>query len=595
MITTQLDKAQRPMIRIALQNLLTGATFPAVLAGLAPIGWGMVGTSAAQDGDDTPAWFQEVGERAGVDFVHAADRTDRFRFPEIMGGGLAHFDYDGDGDLDLYMVQGGFLAATGEEVLRLGNKLYRNDSTPGTLLFVDVTEEAGVGDTSYGMGAACGDFDRDGDIDLYVTNVGPNVMYVNNGNGTFTDKTKKLKVGDPRWATSASFFDANGNGRLDLYVVNNLAWSDSIETESFNYYGEPDYSSPNNYNAPSADVFYTYGRLGFTDATLRAGIDAAFGNGLGLTVGDYDLDGDMDVYVANDATENVLWNNDGKAKFTNKGVGAGCAVNGSGTPEAGMGVQFIDLDEDGDLDLYMTHIRRETNTYYRNNGKGRFRDMSNLTGTGGVSLKFTGFGMAFQDFNLDGTVDLFIANGAVQSWKEDERFDAADSYAEPNHLFRGVRKGKRIKFELTRKEGATATPIYATSRGAAFGDLDGDGDIDIVVADLDARPKILMNVAPRPDGATWIGFQVVEGAKDAIVHGATVSISRGGEGKRQYRQANPTYSYMASNDPRAHFGLVGEREAREIQVRWPNGTVESFGTKPAGSYHVLKKGTGTKK
>ncbi|MEM9801067.1 MAG: CRTAC1 family protein [Planctomycetota bacterium] len=555
----------------------------ALLASLAPL---------SGDDDVTPVWFREVGASAGVTFEHRADRTERFRFPEIMGGGLALFDYDGDGDLDLYLVQGGYLGGTAQDIVLPGNKLYRNDSKPGALSFVDVTETAGVGDTTYGMGAACGDYDRDGDVDLFVTNVGPNVLYENQGDGTFKDVSKK--VADGRWATSAAFFDANGNGRLDLYVVNNLAWSDAVEIKCFNYYGEPDYCSPNNYNSPSADAFYTFGRLGFTDSTLRAGVDAAFGNGLGLTIGDYDLDGDLDVYVANDATPNVMWQNDGKGKFTDLGLRTGCALNANGTPEAGMGVQFIDLDEDDDLDLYMTHLRNETNTFYRNR-RGRFSDMSNLTGTSTVGLKFTGFGMGFQDFDLDGIVDLFVANGAVQAWKDDERFVTTDPYAEPNHLFRGVRAGKRVKFELVRKEGATETPIYRTSRGAAFGDLDNDGDIDIVVADLDARPAVLENIAPRAEGtSTWVGFRAVEGSGNSDVHGATVSIGRGGEA-RQYRQANPAYSYLASNDPRVHFGLAGADVAADVQVRWPDGTVETFGERAAGAYHVLKKGTGTNK
>jgi len=214
-------------------------------------------------------WFQEVAMASGIDWTYVSGATEEFWFPEIMGGGVALFDYDGDGDLDMYLVQSGSLRdAAGEGP---GNKLYRNDSKDGVWSFTDVTDVAKVGDTGYGMGAACGDFDRDGDVDLFVTNVGANVLYQNNGNGTFTDVTVKMKVGDDRWGTSAAFFDADGNGLLDLYVVNNLGWSPENETTCFNYKGERDYCSPNNYNAPATDLFYTYGRLGFSDSTIRAG------------------------------------------------------------------------------------------------------------------------------------------------------------------------------------------------------------------------------------------------------------------------------------------------------------------------------------
>ncbi len=547
---------------------------------------------ALGQGDESPRpWFEEVGEAAGVTWTHVSDRSPEYRFPEIMGGGVALLDYDNDGDLDLYLVQGGVLDAEARAAAEAvpANALYRNDSADGKIVFVDVTSEAGVGDTGYGMGAACGDFDRDGDVDLYVTNVGANVMYVNNGNGTFTDKTAKLKVGDIRWGTSAAFLDATGSGKLDLFVVNNLSWSMAIEKDAGNYYSEKDYSSPNNYNAPSTDVLYTFGRLGFTDFTTRAGIDGALGNGLGVTVGDYDLDGDTDIYVANDATPNVLWQNDGKGRFENVAAIGGCAVNGSGTPEAGMGVQFLDMDNDGDLDLYMTHLRREKNTFYRNRN-GMFSDLSTSTGTSGVSLQFTGFGMGFHDFDLDGTLDLFVANGAVQRWVGDERFDESDAYAEPNHIFRGVKKGKRVKFDLVQDEGTTATPIYGTSRGAAFGDLDGDGDVDVVVMDLDRRPEVLQNVSPKSeDAGHWAGFRVVEGRKDALVSGATVSVATDVEGVRAYREAQPAYSYLSSNDPRVHFGLGAAKIAKDVRVRWSDGTEQAFGDLPADAYHTLKR------
>lgn len=546
----------------------------------------LASSASAQTPDEAAAparpWFQEVAVASGIDWTYVSGATEDYWFPEIMGGGVALFDYDGDGDLDVYLVQSGSLRdGAGEGP---GNKLYRNDSEDGAWSFTDVTDVAKVGDTGYGMGAACGDFDRDGDVDLFVTNVGANVLYQNNGNGTFTDVTAKMKVGDDRWATSAAFFDADGNGLLDLYVVNNLGWSRENETTCFNYKGERDYCSPNNYNAPATDLFYTYGRLGFTDSTIRAGANVAFGNGLGVTVGDHDLDGDLDIYVANDATANVLWQNDGKGVFTNVAPEGGCAVNANGTPEAGMGVQFVDLDEDGDLDLFMTHLRREKNTLYQNNG-GRYRDASNMTGMAGISLKYTGFGMGFHDFDHDGVRDLYVANGAVQAWPTEDRF-ADDPYAEPNHVFRGRQQGKRMMFELV--EDSNVAALIGTSRGAAFGDLDNDGAVDIVYVDRDARVKVLRNVAEKR--GNWVGFHVVD-AKGHVVHGATVSISGGGE-RRMYRQADPAYSYLASNDPRVQFGLGALTEVKGIEVRWPYGKTESFPDVAPGAYHTLKQGTG---
>jgi hypothetical protein len=313
-------------------------------------------------------------------------------------------------------------------------------------------------------------------------------------------------------------------------------------------------------------------------------VNVAFGNGLGVTVGDHDLDGDLDLYVANDATANVLWQNDGKGVFADVAPVTGCAVNGNGTPEAGMGVQFVDLDDDADLDLFMTHLRREKNTLYQNDG-GRYRDASNLTGMAGVSLKFTGFGMGFHDFDQDGVRDLFVANGAVQAWPAGDRF-ADDPYAEPNHLFRGKRQGKRTMFELVQDPNIAA--LIGTSRGAAFGDLDNDGAIDIVYADRDGRVKVLRNVV---DGrGNWIGFDVVD-TKGHRVHGATVAITLG-EGRKVHRQADPAYSYLASNDPRVQFGLGAATAITGIEVRWPYGKTESFPAVAPGAYHTLKQGTG---
>ncbi|MCA9002447.1 MAG: VCBS repeat-containing protein, partial [Planctomycetes bacterium] len=489
--------------------------------------------------DEAPAapapWFEESAASSGLDFTYHSGAGKKFHFPEVMGGGVALLDYDGDGLLDVYLIQGGELVPEEQDAVTTPNKLFKN---LGGGKFADVTEAAKVGHMGYGMGVACGDYDRDGDIDMYVTNVGPNVFYENQGDGTFLDRTEELKVGDPRWGTSVAFVDIDSDRDLDLFVTNNLGWSAATEVECFNYYGEPDYCSPNNYNAPSPDVLYKFGRTGFQDVTITGGVSLAFGNGLGVAIGDYDNDGDADIYVANDATPNVLWNNDGKGKFDDLGLLKGCSVNGNGTPEAGMGVQFVDVDMDGDLDLFMTHIRRETNTFYLNS-RGRFKDRTTMTGTANTSLRYTGFGMGFQDFDLDGRLDLYVVNGAVQSWKENERFLAEDGYAEPNHLFRGLGGPKFEEVPM----GGLAKEAIATSRGAAFGDLDNDGQIDIVIANRDSSVSLLKNVAPKK--GSWIGFEPREG-KGNLVPGARIEIRFGGQSL--YRVADPCYSYLSSND-----------------------------------------------
>jgi predicted nucleotidyltransferase len=530
-------------------------------------------------------WFREAATSSGLNFTYNSGAGKTFHFPEVMGGGVALLDYDGDGLLDVYLIQGGELVAEEADVVTTGNKLFKNFPDGH---FEDVTESAKVGDMGYGMGVACGDYDRDGDIDMYVTNVGPNVFYENQGDGTFLDRTEELAVGDPRWGTSTAFLDIDDDRDLDLFVTNNLGWSAATEVECFNYYGEADYCSPNNYNAPSPDVLYKFGRLGFQDHTILGGVSLAFGNGLGVAIGDYDNDGDPDIYVANDATPNVLWNNDGKGKFDDLGLLKGCSVNGNGTPEAGMGVQFVDVDMDGDLDLFMTHIRRETNTFYLNS-RGRFKDRTAMTGTANTSLRYTGFGMGFQDFDLDGSLDLYVVNGAVQAWKENERFIANDGYAEPNHLFRGM---GGTKFEEVALGGLTQEAI-ATSRGAAFGDLDNDGDIDIVVANRDASVSLLLNEAERK--GSWIGF-TPKGGRGNVIPGARIEIQFAG--KKLYRVADPAYSYLSSNDPRAHFGLGTDAEGKpitkvdEVRVVWNGGREESFGAMEVGQYHELIRGRG---
>lgn len=523
------------------------------------------------------AWFEEVAVESGLNFKHTIGQR-RFLFPEIIGGGAALFDYDNDGDLDVYLVQSGDLTA--EAATRPPNRLYRN---LGEGTFEDVTGAAGVGDRGYGQGCAAGDYDGDGDIDLYVTNLGPNVLYRNNGDGTFTDVTSASGTGDPGWGTSAGFFDADNDGDLDLIVVNYVHWTRDAELECNGPKGERDYCNPRNYDAPARDTFYRNNGDGtFTDATQAAGFDKAFGNGLGVAFGNFDNDDRTDVYVANDGNPNQLWMNRGDGRFENDALLAGCAVNAQGAAEAGMGVATFDADGDGDLDLFMTHLRSESNTLYINSG-GNFDDRTAQMGLAAPSLRYTAFGVGFADFDHDGRLDLYIANGKVTLEGVEDPASMPDPYVDPNQLMRGVGRGA---FEEVTPIGGTAAPVIGTSRAAAFGDIDNDGDIDIVVVESDGPARLLRNIVDKLDHHA-VMFRVLDDRGRAALS-ARLLIHAGN--RRFTRIVETTYSYCAANDPRVHVGLGPINHVDSVEVRYADGSSQRFGPFEADRVHTLKKG-----
>jgi hypothetical protein len=532
-------------------------------------------TSAAASANGAP-WFERI-VNSGVDFVHVSGKeSGHFYFPEISTGGVCLIDYDGDGRLDLYFVQGGSLGSS--SAASAGNRLYRN---LGDWKFEDVTESAGVGDTGYGMGCACGDYDNDGDTDLYVTNLGPNVLYRNNGDGSFSDVTDAAGVSDPGWSTGAVFVDYDADGAHDLYVVNYIHWSGETEKICFSARGPQDYCSPKNYNAPARDTLYrNRGDGSFEDVSVSAGLDRAFGNGFGVVAADFNQDANLDFYITNDGTPNQLWMSDGKA-FTDRAMLSGCAVNQHGWAEAGMGIAAHDVDDDGDLDLFMTHLEEESNTLYRNNG-GRFVDDTAGSGMAKVSVGVTGWGVGFADFDHDGYADVYVANGRVKRGNKD--FDPADPYAEPDHVLRGLAGGR---YEEVKPRGGTAELLAYTGRGAAFGDVDNDGDIDVVVTNRDAAPLLLRNIASTR--GHWLAMLVLD-EKGHECPGAMVSV-RVGE-RTQSRLVGRGYSYCASNDPRVHFGVGRAERVDEVTVRWQDGSVESFGALEADRAYTLKAGAG---
>jgi len=523
-------------------------------------------------------WFEEVAGASGLDFTHVRARTIRYWLPEIMSAGAAWLDYDNDGDLDAYLVQGGDLDGIKSDSPR--NRLYRNR---GDGKFEDVTDEAGVGDQHYGMGCAAGDYDADGDVDLYVTNVGPNVLYRNNGNGTFTEVTKQAGVGDAGWGASAAFVDYDDDGRLDLFVVNYIDWAPSREIECFAGGNERDYCHPSNYNAPATSVLYhNLGNGAFADVTRAAGIAAAKGNGLGVTAGDFNQDGRIDLYVANDGTPNHLWINNGNGTFSERALLSGAAVNRQGVAEAGMGVVAFDLENDGDLDLFKTHLRDETNIVYRNQN-GIFDDVTALTGLGAPSLSYTGFGTGFADFDHDGELDVYVVNGRVG---RAQKALAVDPFAEPNLLFKGLGNSR---FEEIFPQGGTDTSFIETSRAAAFGDYDNDGDVDILIANNGGPVRLLKNQARR---GNWIMFRV-QNRYGLDAAGAMVGITT--PAGQQWRLTQVAYSYLSSHDPRVHFGLGSAAQVSVVVVIWPGGRKESFGAFPSGEIHVLREDAGAKK
>jgi hypothetical protein len=528
--------------------------------------------------DEGPAaapWFREEAGARGLVFEHASGHVERYLFPEIMGGGAALLDADQDGDLDAYLVQSGSLTVPESE--RSGNALFENT---GGGKFRDASAANGADDKGYGMGVATGDADGDGAPDLYVTNVGPNALLVNAGGCRFRDATARAGVGDASWGTSAAFADLDLDGDLDLFVVNYIRWSIA---DDFPCQGPPHgatYCGPRRYDAPVPDTLYRNAGDGtFEDVTSAAGLRRAFGNGLGIVVADFDLDGRPDVFVANDGTPNQLWQNRGALSFEDQAFARGCAVDQDGVAKAGMGVSAADVDLDGDEDLLVVNLAGESDSYYRNDGSF-FSDRTPLVGLSQPSRPYTRFGVALADFDDDGALDLYVANGRVVHPLGP--FEG-DPFAEPNLLFRGTGQGS---FEEVLPRGGTGSPLAATSRGAAFGDVDGDGALDVLVVNKDAPAPMLINV--HGSRGNWIAFRAVDEGRDALGARVTATV-----GDRTFvRTVRSAYSYCAASDPRVHLGLGDAREVDAVEVRWADGAIERFGGFESGRAVELARGRG---
>jgi hypothetical protein len=535
--------------------------------------------------------FREASAEAGLEFRHFTGATGKLYMPEIMGSGVALADYDADGDLDVYLVQGDRVAGDGEPLFPVpgshwpGSRLYRNDLVPGGgARFTDVTEAAGVGHRGVGMGVATGDYDNDGDADLYLTAFGSNVLYRNEGNGTFTDVTRQAGVDDTRWSTGAAFADYDRDGDLDLVVVNYVDFRVEGNRKCTSRAGEPDYCTPQAYSPTTARLFRNDGRGRFTDVSEPSGIASKAGPGLGVVCADLNGDGWTDIYAANDGAANHLWINRGNGTFVEEGLMSGTAYNADGRPEASMGVSAGDFDADGDEDLFMTHLLNEKNTLYRNDGKGMFHDATAAFGLDAASLPFTGFGTQWFDYDNDGFLDLFVTNGAVQI--VDALRGTPYPYHQRKQLFRNLGPPKFAFAEVVPEPGS-ALGLSEVGRGAAFGDVDNDGDVDIVVSNNNGPARLLLNETARRH---WLTVQLTGVSANRGAIGARVAVLRAGQ--PLWRRAHTDGSYLSANDPRVHFGLGDDPAIEGVGVVWPGGRREMWSTVRADGLVALREGSG---
>jgi len=522
--------------------------------------------------------FTDITDKAGIKFTHVSSPEKKY-IVESMSGGVALFDYDNDGYLDIYLVNS-LTVDLVKSKQKTRSALYHNN---GDGTFTDVTDKAGVGDIGWGMGVAIGDYDNDGFDDIYVTCLGPNHLLRNNGNGTFTDVTQKAGVGDPRWSAGAAFVDYDNDGKLDLFVsnyvdfdVDHLPEFGSGKTCQFK--GIPVQCGPRGLKGAGDSLYHNNGDGTFTDVSKKAGVSDPDGYyGLGVICSDFDGDGLVDIYVANDSTPNFLYHNNGDGTFKDIGFPSGTAVNENGSEQGSMGVTLGDYDHDGKLDLFVTNFDDDYNTLYHNNGKGSFTDVSYAAKVAAVSLPYVGWGTKFVDYDNDGWVDLIVVNGHV--------YPQLPTYRQRNLVHHNNRDGT---FTEVGAELGTPFTEKHTGRGAAFGDIDNDGDVDLIINNLDGAPQLLRNDGGNANNSLMIKTIGVKSNRDGI--GARVTVVSG-----DLSQVSEVYSggsYLSQNDLRLHFGLEKRTKIDSIEVRWPSGTVDKVSNLSANKILTIKEGQG---
>ena len=542
-------------------------------------------------------WFEDRARATGLEFVHFNGMSGELYYPEIMAPGVGLIDFDNDGDLDVYAVQGQMLgrkpltAAIFPPSGPLRDRLFRNDLTVNadgtrTIRFTDVTEASGIDLRTYGMGVAAGDIDNDGWVDIYRTGLDRSVLLRNNGNGTFTDVTPKTGTANPGgWAVSAAFVDYDRDGWLDLYVGNYLVYGLDADIDCQDLTGQGDYCPPNSYNAQPDRLFHNRGDGTFADVTSAALTGGADGPALGVSTADFDGDGWIDIYVGNDGEPNQLWINQKNGTFKDTGLLSGAAVSGAGNSEASMGIDAGDFDADGDEDLFVTNWQTQMNVLYVNDGSGLFEDRRAAAGLGSPSLAKTGFGTAWFDFDNDSWLDLLVVNGSVARIEAQARAKDPFPLKMANQLYRNLGSGK---FEDVSPRAGKVFSDRFVARGAAFGDLDNDGDQDVVIGNASGPVQVLINHVGNRNH--WLGLRLV-GANGRDMLGARVAVLRKGA-TPLWRRARSDGSYASANDPRVLVGLGSSVEPPAIRVIWPSGRTEEFASVPIDRWTTLREGTG---
>ena len=537
------------------------------------------------DPPEEPAWFADVTQELGLGHGYHSGARGELHMPESVPGGCALFDADGDGDLDVLLANGNDLLPEASSADSPGNVFYRQEADGR---FVDASAESGLDDGGYGMGLAVGDVDDDGDLDVFVANYGPDRLYLNQGGGRFEPAPPESGVVVEGWSSSAAFVDYDADGRLDLYVTRYIEWDPS--RPCLDRTGRPDYCGPASFEPLTDRLFHNLGDGRFEDVSAAAGIESAAGAGLGVIASDFDGDGLVDLYVANDGWDNHLWMNRGDGTFANEALVRGAAYNMAGRAEAGMGLVADDLDGDGHEDLFLTHLTGETNTFLRQVGDtGRFDDWTGRAALGADSRPFTGFGVVALDLENDTDLDLVVVNGGVQRAPPLPGADLSTGVwaelAQPNRIYLNDGAGR---FESASPPAGGLLTRVEVGRGLAAGDFDRDGDLDLLVTSLEAPARLYRNEVPKTGHWLLVRARLPERRRDAL--GARVTVRFGG--RELFRTIRSASSYQSASEPVAHFGLGAAASFDEIEVRWPDGSVERFPGGAADRALTLLRGEG---